>query len=382
MGHSSNLIAVSTAGSTVFSVPIFFIVLRETIESAIIVSVLLSLVENLIDKDTTLQTPSADDGDHEDLEAASARRARLARRMKLQIWAGTASGFVLAFCLGAAFLAVFFTTLKDLWAASEEIWEGVFNIIAWGITMMKIDRSKIKWQLILAEAFADKPESESTGTKPTWFQKLFRRKRHSGPLTADEKRGRSGKWTLFVLPFVTLLHLIYISGSRVNLSIFLVVSTNILFLLGAGLLSKAVGNFQRFIYNSGVGKDTAELGSGPGSYDVYGSVWHLEYGNPQDVLTPGGWGVFYAVLGWSNDGTIGTILAYCFYWLLVAGSFVYLKWSEGRATFFGIESSAGKRRRERLAAKASGPASSKSDADVAGAHDTKVSQSTALPVLA
>lgn len=32
--------------------------------------------------------------------------------------------------------------------------------------------------------------------------------------------------------------LIYASGSRVNLSIFLIVSTNILFLLGSGLFSK------------------------------------------------------------------------------------------------------------------------------------------------
>ena len=45
-----------------------------------------------------------------------------------------------------------------------------------------------------------------------------------------------------------LADLIYASSSRVNLSIFLVISTNILFLLGAGLLSKAVGAFERYKY--------------------------------------------------------------------------------------------------------------------------------------
>lgn len=45
--------------------------------------------------------------------------------------------------------------------------------------------------------------------------------------------------------------LIFASGSRVNLSIFLVISTNVLFLLGAGLFSKSVGDFQRYKFNKG-----------------------------------------------------------------------------------------------------------------------------------
>lgn len=48
-----------------------------------------------------------------------------------------------------------------------------------------------------------------------------------------------------------LADLIYASSSRVNLSIFLVISTNILFLLGAGLFSKSVGAFERYKYNKG-----------------------------------------------------------------------------------------------------------------------------------
>jgi high-affinity iron transporter len=74
------------------------------------------------------------------------------------------------------------------------------------------------------------------------------------------------------------LDLIYASSSRVNLSIFLVVSTNVLFLLGAGLFSKAVGDFERYFFGKAVGGDVGELATGPGSYDTRGSVWSLSYG--------------------------------------------------------------------------------------------------------
>ena len=61
-----------------------------------------------------------------------------------------------------------------------------------------------------------------------------------------------------------------------------------------------------------VGGDVAETGDGPGSYDVDGNVWHLTYGNPE--TDNGGWQIFNAILGWTNNATIGTILSYVFYW--------------------------------------------------------------------
>ena len=104
--------------------------LRETLEASIIVSVLLSLVENLVDRgdessESTL-VPSCD----EDGETRAQRKKRLVKRMKLQvsargirernaahlesqIWAGAGVGLLIALAIGAAFIAVFFTTLSD-----------------------------------------------------------------------------------------------------------------------------------------------------------------------------------------------------------------------------------------------------------------------------
>lgn len=77
---------------------------------------------------------------------------------------------------------------------------------------------------------------------------------------------------------------------------FLVISTNILFILGAGLFSKAVGGFEKHKFNKGVGGDVAETGTGPGSFDVDGNVWHLTYGSPDNALTGNGWLLVSAVL--------------------------------------------------------------------------------------
>ncbi|KAM0755041.1 iron permease FTR1 [Meredithblackwellia eburnea MCA 4105] len=358
--------------NNVFSVPIFFITFRETIEAAIIISVLLGLVEALVDRGSS---PNGTLVQGQELSGEdAARRKHLVKRMRIQIWAGAAVGLFIALCIGAAFIAVFFTTLNDIWSKSEEIWEGVFSLVAaiiifvMGITMLRIDRSKIKWQQKLEGAFDKKVEA--------------------GEEVKDRREGKSGKWALFLLPLITVLregleavvfvggvslgqsaksiplaaivgifcgliigYIIYKSSSRLNLTIFLIVSTNILFLLGAGLFSKAVGDFERYKFNKGVGGDVSETGSGPGSFDVRIAVWHVDYGNPENNASGDGWSVFNAILGWTNNATYGTILSYVFYWIAVIGVLIYMKWAEGRTKLFGIESAAYKRRIARQEAK-------------------------------
>lgn len=135
-------------GKNVFSVPIFFIVFRETLEAAIIVSVLLGLVEQIAnedratsatttvagtiaekrdgtgsDKDNTLAA-LADEPILESSEDADVRKKRFIRRMRVQIFAGSFLGFFIALAIGAAFIAVWFTKASNLWAKSEELWEG------------------------------------------------------------------------------------------------------------------------------------------------------------------------------------------------------------------------------------------------------------------
>ena len=49
---------------------------------------------------------------------------RFIRRMRWQIFLGSLLGFLIALAIGAAFIAVWFTQASNLWAKSEELWEG------------------------------------------------------------------------------------------------------------------------------------------------------------------------------------------------------------------------------------------------------------------
>ena len=89
---------------------------------------------------------------------------------------------------------------------------------------------------------------------------------------------------------------------------------------------------------------------------MQGIVWHLDCCNPENNFDSDGWTIFSAIFGWTNSATIGSVLAYVFYWLAVIGVLVYNKYREGRTTLLGRESAMGRRRRERKEAREAGEA--------------------------
>ncbi|KAG1900308.1 iron permease FTR1 [Suillus fuscotomentosus] len=359
------------AVQNLFSVSIFFIVFRETLEAVIIISVLLGLVEQIVHGDidqlaTVAQHYQPDSAQHNDSETTTPEgesdtiaKRRLIRKLRFQVFAGGGVGLFLSFALGAAFIAVWFTKASNLWVKAENLWEGVFELIAcWmilvmGITMLKLDRAKAKWRIKLQRAFSDQHVDRGT---------------------------RTGKWVLFILPMITVLregieavvfvggvalgqpaksipiaaivglacglvcgYFIYQFASRSTLTIFLIVMTNLILLIGAGLFSKAIWSFQENAFNNLLGQDVDDSGgNGPGSYDVRGNVWHLDCCNPESDMS---WGIFNAVLGWENTATLGSVLSYVFYWIVVIVVLVRMKFQEGRTKLFGWESAAGTRRR-------------------------------------
>ncbi|EJU01308.1 iron permease FTR1 [Dacryopinax primogenitus] len=300
---------------------------------------------------------------------------QLYRKLIWQIWFGTILGFVIALCIGAAFIAVFYTKLQDLWAQTEDLWEGIFALIAsglilaMGIAFLKLEGSSAKWRVHLSHAFSKKD---------------------------SDREGRSGKYALMILPLITVLRegieaIVFVGGvsmsdsaksiplavvvglvcgalvsygiyrgaAAIAIRYFLVISTCILFLVGAGLASRALGFFQAYVFNQGVWKDVEELGDGPGSYPP-DSVWHLTYGNPFNTQTGGGWSIFNAILGWNNTATLGAVLAYVFFWVFVICTLTFLKWKEGRTHLFGWKSKAYVVRQQRFKERAAAAAAAES----------------------
>jgi high-affinity Fe2+/Pb2+ permease len=76
--------------------------------------------------------------------------------------------------------------------------------------------------------------------------------------------------------------------------------TNFLLLVGAGLFTSSVAEFQAYAFGKLLGTNSdAAGGTGPGSSRVQGNVWHLDCCSSSAP----GWLIFSAIFGWSNDAS-------------------------------------------------------------------------------
>ncbi|KAF8441913.1 iron permease FTR1 family-domain-containing protein [Terfezia claveryi] len=278
--------------ANVFAVPVFFIVFRETIETSIVVAVLLALIKQ-----------ASQDG-HQ-----SATYTKLVK----QVWIGAAAGVI-------------------------------------GATILRISKMREKWVTKLSITI----DSSTQTMKETSISRLSI---------------WSKKYAMFLLPFITVLReglecvifvggvsfaapatsfplpvvtgllggsaigwLIYKGGNTIRLQWFLIASTCVLYLVAAGLLSRAAWSFDMYEYNKLVGEDVAEAGVGPGSYNIRRTVWHVNCCSP--TLNGGsGWGIFYAVLGWQNSATYSSVIVYNVYWIVVGGWFLVQMFLEKKGRY-------------------------------------------------
>lgn len=333
-----------------FSIQVFFIVLRETLESAIIISVLLAFVDqtfqNTLSDSTIYKSIPQEPTEYEDKNELLKKERR---RLKLNIWVGGILGFVVCLFVGAVILMIFYILGNDLWSITEHYWEGVFSIFAsliisiMGVKILRVTKLQKKWKRKLGMAMNS---FESRVSDAAWKERN----------------------ALFILPFVTTLRegleaivfvggiginenttiisitnaallaivigasigmIMYRTGHTLSIQVFLVVSTCFLYLVAAGLFSKGVWSIelQNFIVLCG-GNDVSESGDGPGSYDIYKSVWHVNCCNgerPEDGIF---WMLFTAILGWTNSATYGSVISYNLYWIAIILMFNALSFEE------------------------------------------------------
>lgn len=307
--------------ANLFAVQIFFIVFRECVEAIIILSVLFSFLKQC------LGGPEQDPA--------------IYKRLRRQVWLGAFAGVAVCLVIGGAFIGVFYGLGHDIWAQSEDLWEGIFYLIAtiiitiMGLALLRINKMQDNWRVKIAQALAEK-----TTTKDQSGYKL-------GRWLSDWSR----RHVMFILPFITTMRegveavvfvggvslslpatafplpvvcgiltamvvgiFIYRGGNMLSIQLFLIASTSVLYLIAAGMFSKAIWSLQYHVFAVKVGSDVAEEGNGPGSYDIRETVWHVNCCNPE---TDNGWDIFNALLGWQNTGTYGSVISYNVYWLFI-----------------------------------------------------------------
>lgn len=351
-----------------FSIQTFLIVFRETLESAIIISVLLSFVHQTFNGNTKKSNRDTRNQTYNSTESSSSliptesddltfekNDAKLCRYLQLQIWIGGLLGLLVCLIIGAIILGIFYIIGNDLWTVAEHYWEGTFSIIAsiiisvMGIKILRVNKMQEKWKLKLGKILQSSGYLNNSNNQQS-FNK-------AGRTWATRIELWSEKYNMFILPFVTTLRggleaiaviggiginentsvmalvnaavlaimlgilvgaILYRYGNTLSLKMFLITSTCFLYLVAAGLFSKGVWNFelQRFIDKCG-GLDVSETGHGPGSYDIAISVWHVNCCNGEMQEDGVFWMVFTAILGWTNSATIGSVVSYNVYWIVI-----------------------------------------------------------------
>lgn len=347
--------------SEYFSIQIFFIILRETLETAIIISILLSFINQRSESEGSDEEI---EGTEYDDQRAKEQELKL-KPLRLQIWMGAISGFLFCMVIGVVFIGFFYLVGKDYWSYTERIWEGVFSLLSSiiitivGVGLLRINKVlKVKWWVKLGEAYHN--DGDLTGAKDLdiYDAGMGRDSVDRANQAQDGREGEhskvsfSKKYFLAILPFVTTLRegleavvlvggigmsqpvtslplsilagalfgtliglILYKGGNKLSLQYFLIFLTCFLYIVSAGLMSRGVWflELERYVRLCG-GLDVSETGSGPGSYDISNSVWHV---NCCNGLTDGWWMVFNAIFGWTNSATYGSVTSYCLYWLVV-----------------------------------------------------------------
>lgn len=260
------------------------------------------------------------------------------QRLKLQIISGGILGLVICLIIGSVFIIVFYHIGADLWSLSEHYYEGILSIVAsliisvMGLFFLRIGRLREKFRVKLATIIYSN-QGEMLKKNNT-----------------NEAISFSSRYAFFILPFITSLRegleaIVFIGGvgidqplssiplsmltaftlssifgyyfykysSSLSLKLCLVITTCFLYFIASGLFSKGIWQLELQDYvNKCNGQDMTEVGSGPGSYDISKSIWHVNCCNGE---TDGGWMLFTAIFGWTNSATVGSVISYNLYWI-------------------------------------------------------------------
>lgn len=252
--------------SRVLTTTVFFICLRESLETSIIVSVLLAFLKQTL---------------------TSENDAPVYRKLVRQVWLGVLSGVAICVAIGGTMVFLFYHFESDLFSQYEYIWEGIFGVIASiiitvvGAALLRISKMRDKWRVKIAAALEANNGGDASGPKGLRFL--------------------GEKYAMFLLPFVTVLregiegvvfiigaglglppssfplavacglgvgaligYMLYRYGRRRettrksrlksyrggnagSLQVFLVASTCLLYLIAAGLLSRSIWFFENYM---------------------------------------------------------------------------------------------------------------------------------------
>jgi high-affinity iron transporter len=188
-GQSSSRQAKSLNSVSLTSPTVFFICFRECLECTIIVSILLAFLKQ------SIGGPSSDKAVY--------------KKLVRQIWSGIAAGLAVCLIIGGTFIGVFYGLGQNIFGQAEDIWEGVFSLIAcliitvMGIGFLRVSKLQEKWRVKISQALEKHHAGRGLGMRSRF--KLW-----------------CEKYAMFLLPFITVLRegleaIVFIGGVGLGL---------------------------------------------------------------------------------------------------------------------------------------------------------------------
>lgn len=114
------------------------------------------------------------------------------KRLVKQVWLGVGLGLVICLIIGGGLIGAFYGFGKDHFAKTEDLWEGIFGLIAaliislMGAALLRVSKLQDKWRVKIAQALA-KNDQKIKGSAGTRFKQWCE------------------KYAMFLLPFITVL---------------------------------------------------------------------------------------------------------------------------------------------------------------------------------
>ena len=266
----------------------FLLMLREGLEAALIVAIVLAYLRTLDRKD----------------------------RFKT-VWAGVGAGVAVAVVVGV----LIFSIVGELEGEAEEIVEGVIaftaaGVLTWMIFWMARQARKIKGDLH-AKVDAALASSSTIALGLIAFVAIMREGLESALFLLSATVGEESNGAVFLGGLIGLAaaaaigYLVYMGSRRINLRTFFRVTGILVLLFAAGLVAKGIHEFQ-------------EVGMIPTAVEHVYDVSSVALLNPDESV----FGDFLAGLfGWSPAPSIEMIVAYFAY--IIPVGFIFLRQTRG-----------------------------------------------------
>ncbi|CAG8500046.1 12586_t:CDS:2 [Ambispora gerdemannii] len=276
-----------------FDFPAFFILLRQTLECIVILSVLFGFIDQLLPNNDLLK-----------------------RKLKRNIWAGIIAGIIVAMLIGVLFV-VFYVDARNLWREIKLIWEGTFYfIIAIIITFADFHLVRInQWEPHLKDAVNVYLEKHQICKKWALFLLSFSLVLRAVFESIVFIAGNGFSTSRISLPAITAItigiiigYVIYCGSLAMNNTTFFTAMITFLFFISAGSFSNSVGKFQTKI----------------GKIDKNDIIWDI------DCCISDGWSFLNSLFGFRTTATVWTTVGYFSWWAMIIIGLLYVHFDDKR----------------------------------------------------